>query len=502
MEVSPTSPSSYLAAQRLPIISRPTDGAVVGTATQPFRFTASGIATVPPTTLASAASASASAAPTMMTAILPSSSSVGSGHGVVVAGGNNSAAANNAVAHHVTPEMIKQPILLTFSAAEEAGGQQPHSSTQGSPHQQIGAVPITSTATSSAMASFSKVKALPTIPDFPAHGQQHGSSAVKRCSTGSSHFTSDSSQMSNSAGSLPMGPPNMTISTPKKSHRRMSSSTSGGSSSRLNKFVRRLHDMLVTEKDGGIVEWRRGLLVLYSTTAFTKSILPKYFNTKNFKTFRRQLNYYGFVHVRSFSATGSSTTALWINQNLARDEANEDVSAVLKLHRVEPNDAAKTVEGRRVRKEKALFTVEEDIGLNSKKLQLDQIRTMAIRGEVFGSDSDQDAAAAAAARALGPSASVGVGSPPSPRHLATMVTALPQRTVSTTSNSCDYSRQERFGIPHEVQIPREQRSLSIISDRNSSDDIGCSADGNTSSSKTNLNSNADAASLLLLLARS
>jgi hypothetical protein len=95
------------------------------------------------------------------------------------------------------------------------------------------------------------------------------------------------------------------------------------------------------------------------------------------------LNYYGFVHVRSFSATGSSTTALWINQNLAQDEANDDISAVLKLRRVEPNETAKTVEGRRQRKELALHTVEEDIGLDAKKLQLDQIRSMAIRGEEY-----------------------------------------------------------------------------------------------------------------------
>jgi hypothetical protein len=42
---------------------------------------------------------------------------------------------------------------------------------------------------------------------------------------------------------------------------------------------------------------------------------------------------------------------------------------------------AKTVEGRRLRKELAIHTVEEDIGLNPKTLQLDQIRFMAIRGE-------------------------------------------------------------------------------------------------------------------------
>ena len=95
-----------------------------------------------------------------------------------------------------------------------------------------------------------------------------------------------------------------------------------------------------------------------------------------------QLNYYGFVHVRSFSATGNTiTTALWINQTLAGNEANDDISAVLKLRRVEPDEMAKTVEGRRLRKELAIHTVEEDIGFNPKTLQLDQIRSMAIRRE-------------------------------------------------------------------------------------------------------------------------
>jgi hypothetical protein len=63
---------------------------------------------------------------------------------------------------------------------------------------------------------------------------------------------------------------------------------------RLNKFVRRLHDMLAKERGRGVVEWRRGLLILHSiNNVFTDEILPKYFNARNYKTFRRQLNYYG-----------------------------------------------------------------------------------------------------------------------------------------------------------------------------------------------------------------
>jgi hypothetical protein len=155
---------------------------------------------------------------------------------------------------------------------------------------------------------------------------------------------------------------------------------------RLNKFVRRLHDMLQAEQNSGsgIVEWRRGLLVLHSTDAFAKTILPLYFNTRNFKTFRRQLNYYGFIHVRSFSTTGSTTTALWVNRELAQN-GTADISSVLMLKRVEPCESAKTAEGRRERKELAASTVEDNIGVSAKSLQLEQIRSMAL-----GKDEDGD----------------------------------------------------------------------------------------------------------------
>lgn len=152
---------------------------------------------------------------------------------------------------------------------------------------------------------------------------------------------------------------------------------------RLNKFVRRLHDMLVAEKDRGVVEWRKGLLVLHSTDAFATKILPKYFNTKNFKTFRRQLNYYGFVHVRSFSTTGQATTALWVNQDLAKRSGGDSasISSVLLLKRVDPSPEAKTAEGRRVRKEEAAHTVECDIGIDTKAIQMDQLKFIANKTE-------------------------------------------------------------------------------------------------------------------------
>jgi hypothetical protein len=117
--------------------------------------------------------------------------------------------------------------------------------------------------------------------------------------------------------------------------------------------------MLTQERSKGVVEWRRGLLVLYSIDKFTKQLLPKYFNTQNFKTFRRQLNYYGFVHVRSHATSGSTPTALWANQELV-NSGSDSISSVLNLRRVEASEASKTPEGRRGRKNEVASSIEVD----------------------------------------------------------------------------------------------------------------------------------------------
>eukprot|EP00957_Ditylum_brightwellii_P120061 9161601-Ditylum_brightwellii.AAC.1 len=49
------------------------------------------------------------------------------------------------------------------------------------------------------------------------------------------------------------------------------------------------------------------------------------------------------------------------------------------LKRVEPCESAKTAEGRRVRKEEAVNTV-ENIGISTRALQLEQIRGLTLRG--------------------------------------------------------------------------------------------------------------------------
>lgn len=150
----------------------------------------------------------------------------------------------------------------------------------------------------------------------------------------------------------------------KKSSLKGKSDTQGNDNSghRLNKFVRHLHDMLVAEKDSQAVEWRCGLLILQNTASFAATILPKYFDTRNFKTFRRQLNYYGFVHVRSYSKAASSTIAIWVNRSLIETVKNpKEICSVLSIKRVETCETSKTSEGRQLRKQMAISAADEYI---------------------------------------------------------------------------------------------------------------------------------------------
>ncbi|GMH86248.1 hypothetical protein TrVE_jg9110 [Triparma verrucosa] len=122
---------------------------------------------------------------------------------------------------------------------------------------------------------------------------------------------------------------------------------------RMNKFVQRLHTTLMQEAGRDTVTWEKGCLKLHSVDDFTRDILPAYFKTSNFKTFRRQLNYYGFVHAKSVQDARGRTTAFWMNQELASTGCS-DVDSILLLKRVDASEGAKTVDGRRMRKEGAI----------------------------------------------------------------------------------------------------------------------------------------------------
>jgi hypothetical protein len=64
------------------------------------------------------------------------------------------------------------------------------------------------------------------------------------------------------------------------------------------------------------------------------------------------------------------------------------VDCVLRLRRVEPSDTSKTAESRRLRKEQAIRTVEEDLGVNAKSLQMEQIRSFSLMSECNTPESD------------------------------------------------------------------------------------------------------------------
>jgi hypothetical protein len=170
-----------------------------------------------------------------------------------------------------------------------------------------------------------------------------------------------------------------------------------------------------------------------------------------------------------------------VNRELAK-EASDNISSVLLLKRVEPCEAAKTAEGRRNRKEMAIFTVEEDIGVSAKTLQLEQIRSMALRGDdeaLFGSTT------------LLPSFQ-----PPTQQQQE----QPPRRHYQQQDTQMMMHHQQQPPIPREVHVPTDASAGShcgsSYSHEDSEDYIGIVS---TSEEDT---ASASAANVLLMLAMS
>ena len=118
---------------------------------------------------------------------------------------------------------------------------------------------------------------------------------------------------------------------------------------------------------------------------------------------------------------------------------SSDVSSVLLLRRVEPCEAAKTAEGRRLRKEEATHTV-ADIGVSTRAIQAEQIRQMAVKAAESSSDDDEDHEVISFSHA-----------PPIPSivhcHKTTEATnftlpAVPAKAVSYVSSDMDVAEEE------------------------------------------------------------
>jgi hypothetical protein len=72
----------------------------------------------------------------------------------------------------------------------------------------------------------------------------------------------------------------------------------------------------------------------------------------------------GFLHVKNMKASGSATTAHWVNQELAKD-GNGSISGVLKLKRNDAKEASKKPEARQKRKTEAAIKVKAHSSTNS-----------------------------------------------------------------------------------------------------------------------------------------
>lgn len=67
-------------------------------------------------------------------------------------------------------------------------------------------------------------------------------------------------------------------------------------------FLQTTYEMIQKEKGDGIVKWSESghSFLINNTEEFIK-ILPKYFKTKNYASFVRQLNMYGFHKIKNLN---------------------------------------------------------------------------------------------------------------------------------------------------------------------------------------------------------
>jgi len=73
-----------------------------------------------------------------------------------------------------------------------------------------------------------------------------------------------------------------------------------GKSSGKSNFLLSTYKMIEQENDGGLIKWNANgdSFIIENNESFVK-ILPKYFKTKNYSSFVRQLNMYDFHKIKN-----------------------------------------------------------------------------------------------------------------------------------------------------------------------------------------------------------
>lgn len=122
-------------------------------------------------------------------------------------------------------------------------------------------------------------------------------------------------------------------------------------SSESGLFLEKLYKILEDPENSQIIHWNEdGTKVIISDPIeFTVKILPKHFNHKNYSSFVRQLNNYGFSKISNIYI---STEEQYINENFKKDN-NKDIKNIKKIKnqniildriKKENNDEKKNIE--------------------------------------------------------------------------------------------------------------------------------------------------------------
>ena len=92
-------------------------------------------------------------------------------------------------------------------------------------------------------------------------------------------------------------------------------------------FLEKLFKILKKKKNNQIIHWNEDgtKVVISDPIKFTINILPKYFSHKNYSSFVRQLNLYGFSKINNIY---NSTEEQFFNENFKRDKDIEEIKNI------------------------------------------------------------------------------------------------------------------------------------------------------------------------------
>ncbi len=120
-------------------------------------------------------------------------------------------------------------------------------------------------------------------------------------------------------------------------------------------FLEKLFKILKSKENWKIINWSEDgtKVIIFDTIKFSNKILPKYFNHKNYSSFVRQLNIYGFNKINNIYNLKSEQ---YFNEYFQRDKTIEEIREIKRKNISYENNKNKE----EIKKKKILNSIDKE----------------------------------------------------------------------------------------------------------------------------------------------